>query len=640
MLVGFHVHVEPPSSLTIAAALRNAFAPKTYMLERWPEIGRSWNVWGLPNLVIMDNALENKARFLTEALSELGVRWLFAEPRTPEDKPFAERVIGTLARSFSPAVPGGTGASPRERGDYDTAGMACMTLVDIDELLHRWVVNYNATFHQTIRAIPEQRWLELGDGEAAPFEDILMLDALLGDFAERTLTRKGVYLLGLRYGDRGSHRPLESLLARRGHEGHLRIRVRFDRTDLSFIWVQDPDTKEYRKVPSLDPDYTDRLSLARHRVIRARAVEKARGYVSIADLCRARDNLQRRIDELAGGAASTMTDRKFAAIWTGLGAKGSWNDIFRLTEDEYGPTKKDARSIVDLFGRGAAQSVPGRGTRPEGDGGRDPGDRVARRVEQGGCVMSYLDSLPFPPRPDESARGLLLRVGEPGTRVMGPADLPHVCRPEPEGVGDRRLEGVLRHGRGERRRDGSHRAAEADCLGIAARSPKMACVVATSTSSRGRLRIREASSSDRRTAFEMAAIGSWWPSTSTRPGSGRSVNRQARVIRTEWGHLISPSGPFSAAAYVLGGSASRLSTWFRPNSANPSSLPRSCSATSGPWVPTCTMTTPGRDFLSRVAKLPGWLNEMTGQPTGSNRQNRLMNTCTAGNPHPVIREET
>ena len=82
VIVGFHLHVEPPSSLTVAAALRNAFAPKLYMLQRWPQIGRPWVAWGMPQLIILDNGLENHAVFLQEALEELDVQWFYAPPRT------------------------------------------------------------------------------------------------------------------------------------------------------------------------------------------------------------------------------------------------------------------------------------------------------------------------------------------------------------------------------------------------------------------------------------------------------------------------------------------------------------------------------------------------------------------------------
>ena len=355
-IVGIHVHVEPPSSLTIAAALRNAFAPKSYMLDRWPEIGRSWIMWGLPVMLVLDNGLENRARFLEEALAELGVVWCYAATRTPEEKPYVERVLGTMARDLSSSMPGWTGASVKEKGDLDPGATACMTLADIDELMHRWVVAYNIRFHQGIRAVPEERWMALSDGEVDAFEDVFALDALLGDFAERTLSRKGVVLAGLRYGDRGNHRPLEMLLACRGHGGTLKVRVRFDRTDLSFVCVQDPDTREYIRIPSLDPEYTTGMTLARHRAIRAEAVATAQGYLTIGELCRARDAIQRRIEEIAGDGRAGMTERQFAAIWAGLGSKGSWAHFSRGLETEYG-ADKDPHSVLEFLDGEEAEPI-------------------------------------------------------------------------------------------------------------------------------------------------------------------------------------------------------------------------------------------------------------------------------------------
>lgn len=347
-IVGLHLHVEPPSSLTVAAALRNAFAPKLYMRERWPEIDRCIRPWGLPNLLVLDNALENRATFLTEALEELGVAWLYARPNTPEDKPFVERLNGTLARDFSARLPGWTGADVRERGDYDAEGMACLALDQADELLHRWAVNYNMGWHSGIRDVPDRCYMEhAGEAEAVTVEDLGILDVLLGDFAERTVTRQGIFLLGLRYGDRRDYRPLEHLRTRAGTRDVLKVRIRFDRSDLSRIHVQDPVTREYVPVPSLDPEYTDGLTLARHRIVRRHAVERARGHVSVAELCTARDDLQRRIDEMTGH--EPMGQRKFAAMFRGLGSKGSWGEFHRLANAEYGTLGRDARPIVDLL---------------------------------------------------------------------------------------------------------------------------------------------------------------------------------------------------------------------------------------------------------------------------------------------------
>ena len=345
MIVGVHFHVEPPSSITIAAALRNAFAPKLYMLKRWPGIGRPWVAWGLPALVVLDNGLENHAIFLTEGFEELGVDWIFAPARTPEFKAHIERWFGTFTRDLSQRLPGWTGANPKEKGDYDSMGTACLTLSQVDELIHRWITVYNIDWHEGLRDIPERLYLELtADLEVTPIEDMGMLDVLLGDYVIRTPSAKGIFLLGLRFGDTAGNNALEMIRTRAGAEGLTQVRVRYDRSDLSHIHVQDPVTKEYFWLASLDPAYTTGLTLAQHRIIRRHAVERCRGYVTVAELCTARDDLQRRIEEMTGH--EPMSERKFATMFNGIGSKGSWADFYRLAEAEYAATKRDERGLT------------------------------------------------------------------------------------------------------------------------------------------------------------------------------------------------------------------------------------------------------------------------------------------------------
>ena len=360
MIVGLHFHVEPPSSITIAAALRNAFAPKLYMLRRWPGIGRPWVPWGLPELVVLDNGLENRATFLSEALAELGVAWIFAPARTPEFKAHIERWFGTFTRDFTQRLPGWTGSSPKEKGDYDAMGNACLGMSQIDELIHRWVTCYNLDWHEGIRDIPERLWLELtAHLEVSPIEDLGMLDVLFGDYALRTAGAKGIFLLGLRFGDTPENRVLEMIRTRAGAADLGKVRIRYDRNDLSRIHVQDPLTKEYVWLASLDPAYTSGLTLARHRIIRRHAVERCRGYVTVAELCTARDDLQRRIEEMTGH--EPMTERRFATVFNGLGSKGSWADFYRLAEAEYGSDVQASRSrSVDLLLE--AEETPGIGS--------------------------------------------------------------------------------------------------------------------------------------------------------------------------------------------------------------------------------------------------------------------------------------
>ena len=351
MIVGFHLHVESPSSLTIAACLRNAIAPKLYMLSKWPHIEGQWPCWGVPTLVILDNGLENRADFLIEAGDEIGFTVNWAPPRTPEYKPHIERWHLTLTRGFERRIPGNTGSDPADRGDYDTAGMACATQEDIDELLHQWVVTvYNQAPHRGLNDVPARLWNELAAKfEVAPFDSIERLDVLLGNLAYRTVHAYGIELLGLRYGDLGDHRFLEMLRTRPGAGALGKVKIRFDPTDMGHIQVQDPETLRYHRVESLDPEYTTGMTLARHRVIRHEAAERTRGYITVNQLCLARDRLQKRIDEIIGDPH--LPGRKKAHILNGIGSKGSWGPFYRLARDEYGLDRERQmeRTVVELL---------------------------------------------------------------------------------------------------------------------------------------------------------------------------------------------------------------------------------------------------------------------------------------------------
>jgi len=111
---------------------------------------------------------------------------------------------------------------------------------------------------------------------------------------------------------------------------------------LGFIWVQDPETRRYHVLECVDREYARGLTLARHRLTRRHAVERACGYVTVNDLCAARDELRQRVREILGDPDAT--GRKAATIFNGLGSKGSWGAMYRYAEAEY-----QDRPIVDLL---------------------------------------------------------------------------------------------------------------------------------------------------------------------------------------------------------------------------------------------------------------------------------------------------
>ena len=302
MIVGFHVHVGAPSSLSIAACLRNAIAPKDYVARRYPEIGREWPCWGMPVVVKLDNAFENKATFLTEAAMELGFTLHYTRPRTPEDKPFIERWFSTLENGLVRRLPGNTGLHPKDLGDYDAANMAVATEADVDMLMHRYVLTaYNCRPHKGIKDVPERLWVEkTKEWEVAPYTNVNSLEVLLGPIAWRKPSREGIRLLGLHFNGRGKNNFIEMIRSRAGAADLKKVRVRFDPYALDVIHVQDPVTMRYEAVESEDPEYTAGLTLARHLAIRQRATDRIRGYISIQQLCIQRDELQQEVESLLG----------------------------------------------------------------------------------------------------------------------------------------------------------------------------------------------------------------------------------------------------------------------------------------------------------------------------------------------------
>ena len=330
---------------------------------------------------------------------------------------------------FSGRLPGRTGSNPKDRGDYDTEGMACIALADADELLHRWVVLYNLAFHQGIRDIPERLWLEkTAELEVAPIDDIGMLDIVLGEYAIRTPTNKGIFLAGLRYGDLGDNRPVELIRTRAGAANLGKVRIRFDRNDLSHIWLQDPLTKEYHCVASLDPQYTSGLTLAQHRMIRRYAVERAGKYVSIHELCVGRDELQRRISAMCGDEG--VTARRAVAMYNGIGSKGSWADFYRMAEAEYGKDRNEnmTRSIARLLEAEIDDEIPG-GIPVASVKGARPAAGAYQAAAQPAGEDTVAEPMPEPareqpavePEVDEKSRvaALRKRMSDLGTDVEG-----------------------------------------------------------------------------------------------------------------------------------------------------------------------------------------------------------------------------
>ncbi len=266
MVVGFYVSFRRPSVESVLRCLRHAMLPKTYMREKYPEILTIWPCYGVIELLVCDNGLEFHAQDLEAACADIGTHLLYCQPRTPHLKGVIERFLKTLNYNFLHLVPGTTYATYGKRLGYDSVAKAVLTLRELQQVLHKWIVEvYGATYHRGVNTAPLQRWkegVEIDPPELAP--DPQRLKVYLGQVETRRLDQNGVQLNNLRY-------TSSALQCIRGNKKSLEVKVRYDPDDLGAVHVLDLERKDYVVATCTTPDVANGLTIEQHTLITRKA---------------------------------------------------------------------------------------------------------------------------------------------------------------------------------------------------------------------------------------------------------------------------------------------------------------------------------------------------------------------------------
>ncbi|MEI7612172.1 MAG: DDE-type integrase/transposase/recombinase [Betaproteobacteria bacterium] len=277
-LLGLKIGFEPPSYLTVAQCLKDAFLPKSGLREKYPNIRNDWDAHGVMRELVVDNGAEFHSVSLENACYSLGIEIHYSARKTPWFKGKIERFQGTLNRAVAHGNPGTTFHNIFEKEEYDPSKHAVVRLSTLKEIVHTWVVDvYHQKPHRTLNAPPAVVWKN-----SISIEDILLpddpvlLNAIMGRSESRRLTHKGIELHGLFY---NSH-ELTSLRRELGDK--LDVEVRVDESDLGAITVFSPDKKRMFNVHSISPEYANGLSAWQHRVCKKFAARELGKYDSTA----------------------------------------------------------------------------------------------------------------------------------------------------------------------------------------------------------------------------------------------------------------------------------------------------------------------------------------------------------------------
>lgn len=208
---GYFIGAQPPSSMRIALALRQAM---------WTKPDETWKISGIPEKLYSDQGSDWVSSHIDQVSIDLKFETIQTEPDEPQGKGKCERFFRTVNEMLLSSLPG---YAPAGHGKVQ----AVLTIEQLEQRFKTWLLTeYLVRKHSETNMSPKDRW------ESFPFlprmpDSIEQLDLLLMTIAkERLVRRDGIRVLGFRYLD----------LALQAYSGE-RVTVRYDPRDLAEIHV-------------------------------------------------------------------------------------------------------------------------------------------------------------------------------------------------------------------------------------------------------------------------------------------------------------------------------------------------------------------------------------------------------------------
>jgi len=147
VIAGFYLSLDPPSTQSVAMALYYAMAPKEEFLERLG-VQAEWPVWGKPNTLHADNALEFRGNGLSHGVRKHDIDLQWRPVEQPRYGAHIERLIGTLGIELT-SWSGATFSGPNQKREYDAEGMAIYTMEEAERCIAIWATKiYHHSRHE------------------------------------------------------------------------------------------------------------------------------------------------------------------------------------------------------------------------------------------------------------------------------------------------------------------------------------------------------------------------------------------------------------------------------------------------------------------------------------------------------------
>jgi putative transposase len=216
----------------IRLCLLHAVYDKTaWLAERG--IDAPWPIGGLPEALHVDNGADFRSRAFERACRNHGIQIRWRPVGEPHFGGHIERLIGTTMGAVQ-MLPGSTFSNPVERGSYQSASAARMTLRELE----RWIAweiagHYRQRIHRALNRPPIAVWREHEGkvGLRLPVDRLQFWVSFLPE-EERNLRRDGIHFCNIRY--------WSDALAADIEQSKEKLLIKYDLRDLSRIFVRRP----------------------------------------------------------------------------------------------------------------------------------------------------------------------------------------------------------------------------------------------------------------------------------------------------------------------------------------------------------------------------------------------------------------
>ncbi len=312
MIVGYYLSLEAPSATSVAMCISSAIISKKRKLLEL-DVDGEWDIEGIMDSVHSDNGSDFRTNHLHKACLKYDINWEYRPIGGAKYGGHIERLLGIVNFEMH-VLDGTTKSNIFEKGTYDSAKNACLTLRELEHYIVYWIVNvYHKSKHSILEVPPQQMWEEgiwgtkfkvgIGLKERVADEATLFLD-FAPEF-ESTIQRTGVKKDKLFY-FADCLRPWINAIDPTDDEKKRKRKFIFKRDprDISMIWFYEPNTNTYFKVPTAKREIPS-IGLHEYRQVQAYLKSERLDTVDQDAIYRAIIHLREKVDQ-----AVTLTKKQ------------------------------------------------------------------------------------------------------------------------------------------------------------------------------------------------------------------------------------------------------------------------------------------------------------------------------------------